>query len=208
VNAVSQPAGRARAPGDLRLVQDFVNTVDLEDGPDLFATRDSMRSWLFGHGLLGRTQPISAGDFERILQLREAVRGLALANNAHALDPAAITILNRESALATGRFRFRTDGATSLEPSVTGIDRAVFAILSAIHRSMANGSWERLKACRRHSCRWVFFDQSRNRSGTWCAMAICGNKEKTGAYYRRTRSSGTRGKAAARAAPRRRKARD
>jgi predicted RNA-binding Zn ribbon-like protein len=206
VTTPTQPAGRAHAPGELRLVQDFVNSVDLEDGPDLFATPESTRSWLVGKGLLGRRQPMSPGDFHRILQLREAVRALALANNAHALDPSAINILNRESASATGHFRFQTDGATSLEPSVTGIDRAVFAVLSAIHRSMANGSWERLKACRRHSCRWAFYDQSKNRSGTWCAMAICGNKEKTGAYYRRMRSRATRGAAPRRA--RRPKAQD
>jgi hypothetical protein len=35
VSAGAQPGGRAPAPGGLALVQAFVNTVDLEHGPDL-----------------------------------------------------------------------------------------------------------------------------------------------------------------------------
>ena len=29
----------------------------------------------------------------------------------------------------------------------------------------------RLKPCRNHDCRWLFYDHSTNRSGTWCTMA-------------------------------------
>jgi predicted RNA-binding Zn ribbon-like protein len=42
-----------------------------------------------------------------------------------------------------------------------------------------------VKACARESCRYVFFDHSRNRSGRWCSMQVCGNREKTAAYRAR-----------------------
>jgi predicted RNA-binding Zn ribbon-like protein len=48
---------------------------------------------------------------------------------------------------------------------------------------MLDGSWSRLKACRQ--CGWAFYDYSRNRSGSWCSMQLCGNRTKTRAYRRR-----------------------
>ena len=47
-----EPGGRAPAPGVLRLVQRFVNSVDLEDGPDDLADPDGLREWLTDAGLL------------------------------------------------------------------------------------------------------------------------------------------------------------
>ena len=46
-------------------------------------------------------------------------------------------------------------------------------------RAMADGSWSRVKSCRNDTCRWLFYDHSRNRSGTWCTMAICGSRMKS-----------------------------
>ena len=47
-----EPGGRAPAPGVLRLVQRFVNSVDLEDGPDDLADPEGLREWLTDAGLL------------------------------------------------------------------------------------------------------------------------------------------------------------
>jgi predicted RNA-binding Zn ribbon-like protein len=41
------------------------------------------------------------------------------------------------------------------------------------------------KPCRNHPCRWLFYDHSTNRSGTWCTMAVCGNRLKARADRRR-----------------------
>jgi predicted RNA-binding Zn ribbon-like protein len=45
----------------------------------------------------------------------------------------------------------------------------------------------RLRACRRDACQWVFYDASRNRSGVWCSMDVCGARTKMAAYRRRAR---------------------
>jgi AcrR family transcriptional regulator len=32
---------------------------------------------------------------------------------------------------------------------------------------------------------WIFYDRSRNQSARWCAMNVCGDRDKARAYYRR-----------------------
>ncbi len=61
--------------------------------------------------------------------------------------------------------------------------------MAIVVRAMADGSWSRIKACRNDTCRWLFYDQSRNRSGTWCTMAICGSRMKARAYRARQREA-------------------
>jgi predicted RNA-binding Zn ribbon-like protein len=61
-------------------------------------------------------------------------------------------------------------------------------LLGIVHEAQLSGEWSRLKACR--SCEYAFDDRSRNRSAAWCAMAICGNRTKNRAYYRRRRGEG------------------
>jgi predicted RNA-binding Zn ribbon-like protein len=48
---------------------------------------------------------------------------------------------------------------------------------------------ERLKIC--PNCEWLFLDRSRNKSRTWCDMAVCGNRTKARRHYRRNKE-GTR----------------
>ena len=59
--------------------------------------------------------------------------------------------------------------------------------------AIAEGTWARLKACERDSCRWAFYDRSKNRSGHWCSMDVCGAREKNRRAYRRRRASRARG---------------
>ena len=62
-----------------------------------------------------------------------------------------------------------------------------------------DGSWERLKVCADHGCRWAFYDRSKNRQGHWCDMAVCGNRLKNRELRARQRDqSRTPGPAAAR----------
>jgi predicted RNA-binding Zn ribbon-like protein len=58
-------------------------------------------------------------------------------------------------------------------------------LLAAIASATADGTWARLKICRNDACRWSFYDASRNRSGHWCSMAVCGNRMKGRAFRQR-----------------------
>src|ERR1700754_3450605 len=92
-----EPGGRAPAPGALRLVQRFVNSVDLEDGPDDLADPGGLREWLTDAGLLG-SERVSDGDHTRALALREAIRAPA-GDHANTRAAATITAAARRAGL-------------------------------------------------------------------------------------------------------------
>ena len=77
------------------------------------------------------------------------------------------------------------DRAGALEPAERDVDGAFADLVGIVYTAMADGSWTRLKACRRDVCRWLFYDRSRNRSAVWCQMSVCGNRTKTKAYRAR-----------------------
>ena len=77
-----------------------------------------------------------------------------------------------------------------LRPAEPGVDGFLGGILATLARAMADGSWSRVKSCRNDTCRWLFYDHSRNRSGTWCTMAICGSRMKSRAYRSRQKAAG------------------
>jgi predicted RNA-binding Zn ribbon-like protein len=94
------------------------------------------------------------------------------------------------SAAAAG-IAMRIVGSASgprVEPAGVGLEGALGALLAAAATATADGSWVRLKVCRNDACRWAYWDGSRNRSGVWCTMAVCGNRFK-GRAFRRRRSS-------------------
>jgi predicted RNA-binding Zn ribbon-like protein len=187
IEASVQPGGRDPAPGGLGLVQAFVNTVDREHGPDLLDTAEDFDAWCAHRGF-------AATDRGRAREVREALRGLLWAK--HRLSPAeAGPALDAEARVARDR---QAESAAILAgaahrlrarfapPRLEGED-AVDAVLAAAFLAMADGSWERLKACPGRNCGWAFYDRSANGSATWCSMQICGNRSKARAYYARRR---------------------
>ena len=187
----TEPGNRAPAPGPLRLVQRFVNTADLEDGPDLLADAEGLRDWLVTAELLQPRAAVTPRDHDRALDLREALRDLAAANAGLPNDGRAAGVVN--TAAHRARLAPVFDGAHSrLEPAASGVDAALGQIVAAFHAAVAEGTWPRLKACERDVCRWAFYDHSKNRSGHWCSMEGCGSREKNRRAYRRRRERAAR----------------
>jgi predicted RNA-binding Zn ribbon-like protein len=185
--ASEEPGGREPAPEPLRLVQRFINSNDREGGHERFTSSAALAAWLRAAGL--HVSRLDKGDLERTLALREALRALLLANNGYPVDSGALSTLNEES-IRTGVVVRFSAADLSLEPSGSGLDRALGRLIAIVFEAMVGGTWPRFKACRRDVCRWAFFDHSKNRSGTWCSMDICGNRVKTRAYWRRMRGQG------------------
>jgi predicted RNA-binding Zn ribbon-like protein len=177
-----EPGGRTPAPGALRRVQSFVNTIDLEGGQDRTGDVRSLRRWLLERELIAEGDSVSEGDLRLVIQVREALRALAFANHEGVPDDEAVRKLNRLAEGLRLTLRFEGDGRARLEPMLSGVDGAVAGILGIVYASMVDGTWPRLKACRRDTCQWVFYDHSKNRSSSWCSMSICGNREKARAY--------------------------
>jgi predicted RNA-binding Zn ribbon-like protein len=181
-----EPGQRAPAPERLRLLQAFINTNDVEEGTDEFATPARLADWAARHDLVSRPLRLSEADRTWAVSVREALRDLIQAQDRSADAVDATAVLDEAARAAGLRLAFEAHGP-SLIPTQAGIHGAVGRILAEIPLAMADGDWQRLKVCTNDACRWVFYDASRNRSSRWCSMAICGNRMKARAYRSRAR---------------------
>ena len=137
-----------------------------------------------------RPEPVA----DRILALLdvvaacEALRSLLRANNGGAADLRAVSVVNEAARRGGLELALDDDGAIGVTVSGKGVDAALARVVAVAFAAMLDGSWARLKACRQ--CTWVFWDTSKNRSGSWCSMQICGNRTKTREYRRRKAAGG------------------
>ncbi len=176
-----------RAPEPLRLVQQLVNSADLEKGEDALETPDALARWLSAHGLVPAGTAISAAEHRRVIDVREGLRAVLYSHNGGDPDPHALERLERAAARAELRASFPADGEPTLAPSCGGASGALAQLLVIVTTAAADGTWSRLKACADSGCRWAFYDHSKNRSGRWCTMAVCGNQQKARSYRARRR---------------------
>jgi predicted RNA-binding Zn ribbon-like protein len=181
-----EPGGRPKAPGRLELLQRFVNSYnhDFPRSWDRIGTPEKAQAWLRAKRLVAPSDPVSDADVARLRELREAIRALAVANRG-GQPGAAVDVIRRTAGAASLGVAIDETGRTSMEPTQGGVDGAVATLVGILHEAQLTGQWSRMKGCR--GCGYAFFDRSKNRSATWCAMAICGNRTKNRAYYRRQR---------------------
>lgn len=177
------------APEPLALVQRFVNSVDYDHDDEELATPAALREWLAGRALMGSDEAVSEGDLRRAIDVREGLRALMLANNGEPADDAAVERLERAASRAGVRLSFSREGQPELVPDAVGVDGAIARLMAIVAAAAGDGSWERLKACPRENCMWAFYDRSKNRSGRWCTMEVCGNVEKARSYRERHKSA-------------------
>jgi predicted RNA-binding Zn ribbon-like protein len=160
------------APEPLRLVQQFVNSVNVESGEDWLVR------WFDGQG-------VTAFDGEQLGRargVREAIRESLYANNAQRVESEPWAVLGAAAEAASLSIDF---SRSELVPRAPGAEGAVGRVLVVSFLAMLDGSWLRLKCCRNHHCRWAFYDYSKNRSASWCSMQLCGNRTKARAYRAR-----------------------
>ena len=116
----------------------------------------------------------------RATELREALRRLLHVNNVGGAAPEAIRVVDQAA---------RTSVVVELSENgvaLSGTD-ALGEVTAVALTAMLDGTWPRLKVCR--NCEWAFYDNSKNRAGSWCSMQLCGNRKKTRAYRARRRSA-------------------
>lgn len=167
------------------LVIDFVNTAGLDPEREDLATPGELLAWLDAHGLEPGARATRA-DLEEARRVREALRDLMRAHNDCDCDvTAALATIDDAACRAQLGVRFVTDGRTRIEPRNPGVRGAVGRILAEVSHAMADGTWERMKACRADDCKYAFYDAARNRSRAWCSMRVCGNRAKVQHYRER-----------------------
>lgn len=174
-------------PRQLALVREFVNSRDVEAGTDELSSAEELSRWLRARGLMGAQERSGDSELALALSLRESLRGVLRSQHGPSVDRAALDEVNRIAAGLPLRVRF-DDGDSTLEPAGAGVQGALARLLADVAVAMTTGTWQRLKACSKDSCQWVFYDRSKNRSGRWCTMKVCGNRTKTRAYRERQRS--------------------
>ena len=171
-------AEREKATGDLGLVQAFVNTLDYLPGTEELTDPNTLRAWLVANGLMREGEPVDDSDLKHALAVREAMRAVVGGNSGRQVYPVEVATLNEVAGASRLRMRFGRDGRPRLEPEATGAVGAMGRLVASLYSAMQDENWDRLKLCTDDTCRWVFFDQSKNHSSRWCSMESCGNRAK------------------------------
>ncbi len=121
--------------------------------------------------LFGDLQPVRSSATPAFLHLREAIDFYF---RAMVLGTASDAALARLLAALADALR----GAATPDDLASATAHSTLRLLSAPER-------ERMKIC--GNCGWLFVDRSKNRSRSWCDMAVCGNRAKAIRHYRRKR---------------------
>lgn len=174
-----------RAPGSLDLVRRFVNTFELPNGPDEFETLEGARGWCLSHGL---PPVIDQAHLELVREFRERVRDLLYANNGEGDASAAWERLRPLLATAHLLLAVHPHGL-ELRPAHEADKGPIASLLAVVYEAQVRGTWGRLRACRKPSCRFAYYDHTKNGSRAWCSMASCGNQAKAQRRRERARSA-------------------
>jgi predicted RNA-binding Zn ribbon-like protein len=129
---------------------------------------------------------VTSSALERVSAVREGLRGLITDRDRSGSSPGD-NLLNQAIAGAALEIRLTSRGPELVPVGPTPLDRALGSLLATAVVAMIDGTWLRLKVCPGPGCGWVFYDHSRNNSGRWCSMKICGGREKSRAHYHRRR---------------------
>ena len=172
-------------PDDLVRLVNLLNTVDLELGTDVLADRSGLDTWLGADASAGSTP----GDLAIARQLRSGLRALAARNCGQAFNEEAVADVARWTARLPVSVQLAA-GGSAIVVGGEGAPRILGEVLASYARAVEQGRWSRVKLCASPTCRWAFWDGSKNRSRRWCAMSVCGSRAKMRDYRRRSRRPG------------------
>jgi len=171
-------------PAAPALVMDFVNTLDIETGSDSIDSPGALRRWI-EQRLGTRLRSLDEDAWRTMVETRESLRELLASHSGAEVNRNALRQLNRAGERAEIRPRWDDAGKATFEPHDAGPSGALGRIFSAVVAAQSDGTWDRLKVCPAEDCRYAFYDHSKNRSGRWCSMRVCGNRAKTRTYRQR-----------------------
>jgi predicted RNA-binding Zn ribbon-like protein len=173
----------AAVPPAVRLVRDFVNTYEPQVGAESLTSPDRLRDWFAERSLIPAGARLRHADLELALAVREGLRDLLR-------DPAERDRLDGALTAVPVRLSPAQGGMRLVAVRDTAAQRALAGLVDAIRQCGEDGTWPRLKVCARDTCRWAFYDASRNQARRWCSMAGCGNHVKMKRAYAVRRNRG------------------
>jgi predicted RNA-binding Zn ribbon-like protein len=181
------------APAPLIAVQALADSAEFEAGSAVYDDEEeklgdagTARTWLVDLGLASSYIEISESDRERLLELRQCIRALIAANTTGERDEDARDCLAAIAARHPVPVSVSPEGRVGLDLDPPGtVDALIAQMIGIVLQSQIDGTWSRLKICAADTCRWAFYDSSKNRGGHWCSMELCGNREKNRTYRSR-----------------------
>jgi predicted RNA-binding Zn ribbon-like protein len=146
-----------------RRIDRFATPAQLDDFPQAAAEFCAERA------LYGNIQPLKPAVRHTFLRLREAIDAYF---RARVLDAA-----------ADGLLADLLEAMAIVLRQATSPDGLDAATAHSALRLLSASEQERMKIC--GNCGWLFLDRSKNRSRSWCDMAVCGNRAKAGRHRQR-----------------------
>lgn len=173
----------AAVPPAALLLRDFVNTYEPQVDEEALTSVDALGRWLTARSLLEPGVRLPAADLAVAVAFREGLRAVLLDHAGHPADPAALRRLDEILAAVPVRLSLATGGPRLVPAGGAPFDRALAGLVDAIRQCAEDQTWSRLKVCDRDTCRWAYYDASRNQARRWCSMAGCGNYVKMRRAY-------------------------
>jgi hypothetical protein len=179
----------APAPDELELVQRFMNLHEHDPGTgaEIPAPTAVVRSFLVDRGLLRKGERFGDEDRETAMRLADALRARVSGARPGGPSRRQIALVDEAAQEAGLHPHFEPDGPV-LVPSEQGVAGALGRLIAIAFLADLDGRWSQLKVCADPTCAEVFYDRSKNHSGRWCSMQVCGNRNKVRAWRERRRT--------------------
>jgi hypothetical protein len=196
----TERAGLQPAPDCLALVQDLLNTRAMgPHGTDWLGSVDEGRRWLREvldpealdpdlldldlldpeTANLSWVDDLADRDLRVVRDLRSDVERLVSGGGTPDTGP---TLIRTTMMVSPG-------GELALHPAGGGPGWFVSAVWIQVFLAQQAGTWRRLKLCHSPPCGSAFYDRSKNNSGVWHDVRVCGNAVNLRASRARRRAS-------------------
>lgn len=185
----------AQVGGDLAL--DLANTIDFRGtakAVDHIASLEGVLAWSVKAGVIdldaaelfgleaSKNQSVTDRLVTDISHLRDAIFhvGSAVADGTEPPEEH-LKILHNCAHAALGAARLHPGAGRKATINFEGGDcyaAIIGPVAWAALQLFTSDRIDRLKQCPPDDCRWLFLDQTKNKSRRWCEMATCGNRAK------------------------------
>ncbi len=181
---------------------DLINTRFMRNGAPLDTLDDyaALLSWLTQAGVLDAVQAKTAlkqwgrsAEGQRVYEqarvLRDALRAMAEQIVAgKAVPQSSLDIINEVLSHSAGYPQLiRVRGGFEKHLQRKGMDamQLLTPVAEAAADLLCRGDLALVKKCGNPRCILYFYDTTKNHARRWCRMAVCGNRMKAAAHYRR-----------------------
>ena len=165
---------------------DFVNTEKISHGArvDLLSTPEDLAEWAKAANLTSdRHVPLLHAK-----KFRAELRGLAEAlSNGRNAPVASLQAINAELRKHSGYFEVVLSDGSYGKRFVESGNALLGQLAESAAQTLCEGNPSFVRRCDNPNCILYFYDTTKNHGRRFCSPAVCGNRMKVAAHYRRKR---------------------